>query len=264
MEKCTNCKKCAAEIANLKKRIKELEDELAVDIIFEEVATESKTQYEVLDLTKNHLQTITDTYYTEEFFYKGPKGVGEFICQHIIVNSEKYKCVDRNKILFHYREPQNPEVKLKDIKCKLLFERVFPILLKKIGEVYKKLINEAYDMMDNIIDDEDESEDEDIDELDYSGSSDPEEVKQEDVEYKEPQHYLKIDEIKEIDPPKETPLKDEIIRIESHKSLPFGGDYSSPSELTDKICDTYVEILKLKNKKRPVLEELINFSAPLD
>ena len=159
------------EIANLKKRIKELEDELAVDIIFEDEkgetpiseSSESKIENETLNLTKENLQTIVDRYYTEEFFYKGPKGVGEFICQHIIVKPERYKCVDRNKILFHYRDSQKPEVKLKDVKCNLLLERVYPVLIKRISEVYKKLIHEAYDMMENILDEDELSEDDDID-----------------------------------------------------------------------------------------------------
>jgi hypothetical protein len=137
--------------------LKETIIKLSIEEPDEKEEVDEKDDPSILDLTTETLNDLAELHYTPELFMKGQQGIAEFIGNHVIKYRERYLCTDQIRDVFTYTEIDEPDIIKKDVKCKRLMDRIYPILSKKIGKVYRKLaqaetIDDGYDSeIDEII-----------------------------------------------------------------------------------------------------------------
>ena len=148
---CLNCERYVREISRLNSEISLLKENIIKlslddhkDYTFDEI--DEKEDYHLLDLTPDTLNDIIELHYTVQLFKKGQRGVAEFIANYIVKYKERYLCTDELRNIFTYTEIDEPASIKKDVKCKRLMDKIYPLLSIKISKIYRNLVNSSDDL----------------------------------------------------------------------------------------------------------------------
>jgi len=159
-QKCEQCKQYEIQIEELKHRIECLEKKGKES---RGGKKEKILSLPILDLSEERISRLVNEFYTEDMFFSGQKGMAQFVFSFVARDSQNrlaYRITNRDKNVFEFRTLEN-EIQ-KDTGCKILFNRVYRIILKKARIFYKEMISEIQieeddnEQSDNEMDDETE------------------------------------------------------------------------------------------------------------